>query len=48
MRQINFGWVGYKFMGKAHSNALSRIPMFFDTDAEIVKKCQSAAGTRSG
>ncbi|MGN0742961.1 MAG: Gfo/Idh/MocA family protein [Candidatus Fimadaptatus sp.] len=39
MKQINFGLVGYKFMGKAHSNALGRIPMFFDTDAEIVKKC---------
>lgn len=26
---IRFGLVGYKFMGKAHSNALARLPMFF-------------------
>ncbi len=38
MATLNFGLVGYKFMGKAHSNALSRIPMFFDTDVEIRKK----------
>ncbi len=30
MKTLNFGLVGYKFMGKAHSNALQRIGMFFD------------------
>ena len=38
MKEINFGLVGYKFMGKAHSNALSRLGMFFDLDAEVKKK----------
>ncbi len=37
-KTLNFGLVGYKFMGKAHSNALARIPVFFDTDAAIVQK----------
>ena len=35
-KQIRFGLVGYKFMGKAHSNALARLPMFFPTDTDIV------------
>ncbi|MBR3999345.1 MAG: Gfo/Idh/MocA family oxidoreductase [Clostridia bacterium] len=39
MKQLNIGLVGYKFMGKAHSNALARLPMFFDLDAEIRMKC---------
>lgn len=39
MKQLNIGLVGYKFMGKAHSNALARLPMFFDLDAEIKMKC---------
>ncbi|MDL2206976.1 Gfo/Idh/MocA family oxidoreductase [Eubacteriales bacterium OttesenSCG-928-N13] len=38
MKTLNFGIVGYKFMGKAHSNALSRLPMFFETDMAIRKK----------
>lgn len=38
MNTINIGLVGYKFMGKAHSNALARIPMFFDTDLPICMK----------
>ncbi len=37
-KKINFGLVGYKFMGKAHSNALQRIGMFFEPDLEIVMK----------
>ena len=36
--KINVGLVGYKFMGKAHSNAFSKLKMFFDLDAEIVRK----------
>ena len=36
--QINIGLVGYKFMGKAHSNAFNKLKMFFDLDADIVRK----------
>ena len=38
MKKINIGLIGYKFMGKAHSNGYTKLPMFFDLDAEIVKK----------
>lgn len=38
MKEINVGMVGYKFMGKAHSNALSRLGMFFDCSAQVNKK----------
>ncbi|MGN1410415.1 MAG: Gfo/Idh/MocA family protein [Eubacteriales bacterium] len=34
-KEINVGLIGYKFMGKAHTNALSRIPMFFDPSVKI-------------
>jgi len=37
-KTINVGMVGYKFMGKAHSNALQRVGMFFDPDADVVMK----------
>lgn len=37
-KTINVGLVGYKFMGKAHSNAFQRIGMFFDPDADIRMK----------
>ena len=37
-QNINVGLIGYKFMGKAHSSALSKIGMFFDGDAKINKK----------
>jgi predicted dehydrogenase len=37
VKTINVGMVGYKFMGKAHSNALSRVGMFFDCPAQINK-----------
>jgi predicted dehydrogenase len=36
--KLNFGLVGYKFMGKAHSNALQRIGMFFNPSAKIGMK----------
>ncbi len=36
-RNINVALVGYKFMGKAHSNGLTQLPMFFDLEANIVK-----------
>src|SRR5699024_4101136 len=29
MNKINVGMIGYKFMGKAHSNAYRALPMFF-------------------
>ena len=29
MKSINIGMIGYKFMGKAHSNAYRALPMFF-------------------
>lgn len=34
-KEINVGLIGYKFMGKAHSDALRRLGMFFDTSAKI-------------
>lgn len=36
--RLNVGLIGSKFMGKAHSNALRTIPMFFDLGAEPVMK----------
>jgi predicted dehydrogenase len=46
-KTINVGLVGYKFMGKAHSNAFARLPMFFDAGADIRMKAicgRDAAG----
>lgn len=37
-KQLNVGLIGSKFMGKAHSNALHTIPMFFDLGAQPVMK----------
>lgn len=37
-KALNIGLVGYKFMGKAHSNAYKRLPMFFDTTADVRMK----------
>ena len=37
-KNINVGLIGYKFMGKAHSSAFSKIGMFFDASANITKK----------
>lgn len=37
-KRIRFGLVGYKFMGKAHSDALCRIPRFFQPDLEIDRR----------
>jgi predicted dehydrogenase len=38
MKKLNVAIIGYKFMGKAHSNAWLRAPYFFDIDAEPVLK----------
>jgi len=35
---INVGLIGYKFMGKAHSNAWSKVGMFFDPGVKIGMK----------
>ena len=37
-REVNIGLVGYKFMGKAHSNAYRKMPMFFTTENIPVRK----------
>jgi predicted dehydrogenase len=36
--RLNVGLVGYKFMGKAHSNAYARLGMFFDPGAEVCRR----------
>ncbi len=38
MKELNVGLVGYKFMGKAHSNAYARLGMFFDCDAKVNRR----------
>lgn len=38
MKKLNVGIVGYKFMGKAHSNAWMKAPLFFDLDVRPVMK----------
>lgn len=38
MKKLNVGMIGYKFMGKAHSNAWKQAPHFFDVDVEPVLK----------
>jgi len=38
MKKLNVGIVGYKFMGKAHSNAWKKAPLFFDMDVQPVLK----------
>lgn len=38
MNKLNIGIIGYKFMGKAHSNAWKQAPHFFDVDVEPVLK----------
>jgi predicted dehydrogenase len=38
MKTLNVAIIGYKFMGKAHSNAWKKAPLFFDTKIEPVLK----------
>jgi predicted dehydrogenase len=38
MKKLNVGIIGYKFMGKAHSNAWRKAPYFFDLSVEPVLK----------
>jgi len=35
MKTLNVGMIGYKFMGKAHSNAWRQAPHFFDLPAGV-------------
>lgn len=35
-KQVGIGMVGYKFMGKVHSNAYRQVPYFFDLETEPV------------
>jgi predicted dehydrogenase len=46
MKKLNVGMIGYKFMGKAHSNAWKKAPYFFDVPVEPVLKvvCGRHAG----
>jgi predicted dehydrogenase len=37
-KQLNVGIVGYKFMGRAHSNAWKKAPLFFDMPATPILK----------
>ncbi len=37
-KKLNIGIIGYKFMGKAHSNAWKKAPLFFDLPFEPVLK----------
>lgn len=39
MNQVRVGMIGYKFMGKAHSNAYFTVGKFFDLPAEPVMQC---------
>lgn len=38
MSDIRFGLIGYKFMGKVHSKALTEVPMYMDPPMGIEKK----------
>jgi len=38
MNEVRIGMIGYKFMGKAHSNAYRAVPMFFPGAAKPVMK----------
>jgi predicted dehydrogenase len=38
MKRLKIGIVGTKFMGRAHSNAFKKAPLFFDLDSELVLK----------
>ncbi len=48
-RTLNVGLIGYKFMGKAHSNAWRQAPRFFDLPANVRMKTicgRNGAATR--
>lgn len=48
-KELRFGLIGYKFMGKAHSHALRDVSMFFDLPAKPVMRVlcgRDAAGVQ--
>jgi predicted dehydrogenase len=47
MKTLNVGIVGYKFMGKAHSNAWLRAPQFFDMTTRPVLKVACGRNAQS-
>jgi predicted dehydrogenase len=38
MKKLNIGIIGTKFMGRAHSNAWKKAPLFFDMDSQPILK----------
>ncbi len=48
MRTLNVGVIGHKFMGRAHTYALSVLPIFFDAGVRVVKKmiCSNEEGVQ--
>lgn len=38
METLNVGLIGYKFMGRMHTNAWMKAPLFFDTNIQPVRK----------
>src|SRR5436305_7319411 len=38
MKKLNVGWIGYGFMGRAHSNAFRKVSNFFDLEYQPVLK----------
>ena len=38
MKSIKIGMIGYKFMGKAHSNGYRALPMFFPDSIQPTMK----------
>lgn len=41
-KKLNVGIIGHRFMGKAHSNAWLKAPLFFDLDAQPILKTACA------
>lgn len=37
-KEVRVGLIGYKFMGKTHSNAYRKMSMFFDTESIPILK----------
>jgi len=46
MKTLNVAIIGYKFMGRAHSNAWLKAPLFFDVNVKPVLKV--ACGRHAG
>lgn len=46
-KQLNIGLIGYKFMGKAHSNAFTQIPIYFGDELRVTKKAICGRNTEN-